>query len=89
MQSAKGVRWLAAAMFAATLALPTLAQQAPAAVEPETPPAAAPGADAPIAIFPTFTHDFGEVSRGQKVKHSFVIRNEGKVDLEVLNVAPT
>jgi len=81
MESAKAPRWVVAALLAAALALPALAQEAP--------PQAAPEGSAPIATFPSFAHDFGEVSRGQKVKHSFVVRNDGKVDLEVLSVAPT
>jgi nucleoid-associated protein YgaU len=89
MESADAPRWLAAAALAAALALPALAQETRPPAEPEKPPAAAPDALAPVATFPEFAYDFGEVSRGQKVKHSFVVRNDGKVDLEVLNVAPT
>ena len=81
--------WLAAAVLAAGLALPARAQESPAPAEPEAAPAAAPDPNSPIATFAEFAHDFGEVSRGQKVRHAFVVRNDGKVDLEVLNVAPT
>jgi len=89
MTSANGPRWLAAVALAAGLVLPGHAQEAAAPPPAEAPPAAAPDAAAPVATFPEFSFDFGEVSRGQKVKHSFVIRNDGKADLEVLNVAPT
>ena len=78
---------LAVAALAAALALPGWAQESAPASPP--PPASAPEAPAPVAVFPAFAHDFGEVARGQKVQHSFVVRNDGKVDLQVLNVAPT
>lgn len=76
------------------LLLPLLAPAA-AAQEAAAPAASAP-ADAvppegakPVAVFPEFTHEFGEVTRGQKLHHIFVVKNEGKVDLQILNVAPT
>jgi len=84
MESTRASRWAVAAVFAASLALPAHAQET---AQPDAP--AAPEAPAPIATFPSFLHDFGEVSRGQKVKHAFVVRNDGKVDLEVLAVTPT
>jgi hypothetical protein len=89
MRTPSASPWLAAALLAAGLALPARAQETPAPAEAEPPPAVAPDAAVPVATFQEFAHDFGEVSRGQKVRHAFVVRNDGKVDLEVLNVAPT
>ena len=53
-------------------------------------PVAAQDADspAPAAVFDELVHDFGQVSRGEKLTHVFVIRNEGNAPLEVLNVKP-
>jgi hypothetical protein len=33
-------------------------------------------------------HNFGEIKKGSVAQHSFVIKNEGKADLEIKNVAP-
>lgn len=43
----------------------------------------------PKLVTKSFTHDFGEVNAGYPLKHSFIIRNEGKADLEIKNVAPS
>ncbi len=36
----------------------------------------------------SFTHDFGEVKAGTPLNYSFVIKNQGKANLEIKNVAP-
>ena len=41
-----------------------------------------------IAIAET-THNFGELKKGVEAKHSFVFKNEGAVELEIKNVAPS
>ena len=76
-------RALQAAALAAALALlgPAALAQAPDAPEAE--------AARPEAVFPTFVHDFGEVGRGDRLRHSFVVRNEGDAPLEVQSVRPT
>ena len=56
------------------------------------PPVAEEGATAegrPVATFPTFLQDFGEVGRGDKLHHTFVVRNDGDAVLEILSVQPT
>ena len=50
---------------------------------------AAEAGDRPKATYPTFVHDFGEVNRGDRLRHSFVIRNEGTLPLEIQGVHPT
>lgn len=46
-------------------------------------------ASGPAAIFPEFTHDFGEVVKGDKLTHSFVVKNEGDELLVIESVQPT
>ncbi len=43
-------------------------------------------ANAPVAVFETTTHDFGEINQGDVVKYSFTLRNDGKDDLVIRNV---
>jgi len=43
----------------------------------------------PKAVFPAMGHDFGTVDRGDKLEHTFIVRNEGTAPLEILSVKPT
>lgn len=43
---------------------------------------------APKAVFPTLKHSFGEVFEGTKVKHDFVIENQGNAPLVIKNIRP-
>ncbi len=43
----------------------------------------------PVATFPTFVQDFGEVVRGDKLRHTFIVRNDGDAVLEIRSVQPT
>jgi hypothetical protein len=42
----------------------------------------------PKLIVESFSHDFGEIKAGTPLKFSFKVRNEGKGDLLIQNVAP-
>lgn len=53
----------------------------------DTPPAA--GEGRPVAHFETFVQDFGTVPRGERLLHSFVVRNDGDAPLEIESVKPT
>jgi hypothetical protein len=75
-----------ALVLGAALALPAAAQQpapAPATAAP------APNAAKPVAVFPDFTHEFGEVTRGEKLHYAFTVKNTGTAELDIVNVAPT
>jgi hypothetical protein len=43
----------------------------------------------PVAVFPALIHDFGQVDRGDKLQHTFIVRNEGDAPLEILSAKPT
>ncbi len=51
--------------------------------------AAAFGQNAPKIAIKQTEHNFGEVNRGAALQHTFVLKNEGKADLEIRNVAPS
>ena len=63
--------------LAASLAVPAAAQgkQAEQSAEPKL-------------VVSSFTHDFGEIKAGTPLTHSFIIKNQGKADLIIKNVAP-
>ena len=42
----------------------------------------------PKIVIASFTHDFGEVKAGTPLTHTFVLKNQGKADLLIKNVAP-
>jgi len=43
----------------------------------------------PKVSIPSLEHSFGSVKAGTPLTYSFEIKNEGKVDLEIKNVAPS
>jgi len=43
---------------------------------------------APLMVIDSFTHDFGEVKAGTPLRYAFKIKNQGKADLLINNVAP-
>jgi hypothetical protein len=43
---------------------------------------------APKLVIKAFVHDFGEVKSGTPLQYSFIVKNEGKADLLIKNVAP-
>ena len=45
--------------------------------------------NAPRLAIASMEHSFGSVKAGTPLKYSFVIKNEGKTDLEILKVAPS
>jgi hypothetical protein len=44
--------------------------------------------DVPKLVIESFTHDFGEVKAGTPLNYSFIIKNQGKANLEIKSVAP-
>lgn len=42
----------------------------------------------PKAVFTELAHSFGTIKRGERVVHSFIIRNQGSGDLIIKNVVP-
>ena len=50
---------------------------------------AAKAEDAPKLVIKQTEHNFGEVKKGEIAQHAFVVKNEGKADLEIKNVAPS
>ena len=45
--------------------------------------------DAPVITFVEETHDFGEMTQGDKVSYDFTFKNTGKTDLVITNVSVT
>ena len=43
---------------------------------------------APKLVMTTFNHDFGEIKAGTPLKHSFIVKNQGKGDLLITSVTP-
>jgi Protein of unknown function (DUF1573) len=48
-----------------------------------------PAGSMPKLVIESPTHDFGEIKAGTPLRHAFKVRNEGKGDLRILNVAPS
>ena len=48
----------------------------------------APSGAAPLMVIDSFTHDFGEVKAGTPLRYIFKVKNQGKADLVINNVAP-
>ena len=46
-------------------------------------------ASGPVAVFPEFSHDYGDVIKGEKLVYSFVVKNEGQELLLIKSVQPT
>ncbi len=63
-----------ALLLAALLAFAAAAPRAPAATL------------APKAVCPEMEYDFGEMENTETVEHDYVVRNEGSLPLELLNV---
>jgi hypothetical protein len=43
---------------------------------------------APLMVIESYTHDFGEVKAGTPLRYAFKVKNQGKADLLIINVAP-
>ncbi len=71
----KAKRIFMLAMLALTMATAAVAQ--------ENKPA-----DAPKLVIQSFQHDFGEIKAGTALSYSFIIKNQGKANLEIKSVAP-
>jgi hypothetical protein len=73
------------------LALVTLLVMTVAAQEkhsPIQPNAGTSTAGAPLLVIESLTHDFGEVKAGTPLRYAFIVKNQGKADLLINNVAP-
>jgi hypothetical protein len=44
---------------------------------------------APKLVIAATEHNLGEVKRGATATYTFTVKNEGKADLEIRNVAPS
>ncbi|HXG66977.1 MAG TPA: DUF1573 domain-containing protein [Blastocatellia bacterium] len=44
---------------------------------------------APKLVIKEMTHDFGVIKAGEKLAHSFIVKNEGTAPLEILSVSPS
>jgi hypothetical protein len=70
--------------LAALLALAVSAfGQTPSATQPARTPAA------PKLVINKTQYDFGDIKKGQAASYSFTFKNEGKAELQILNVAPS
>ena len=81
----KLVRQLSALTFALLFAITVAAQQKQPPVQPNTGTSTA---GAPLLVIESFTHDFGEVKAGTPLRYAFIVKNQGKADLLINNVAP-
>jgi len=43
---------------------------------------------APMLVIESLVHDFGEVKAGTPLRYAFKVKNEGKADLLINNIAP-
>lgn len=64
-------------------------QAAAVAAEPASTPLATPNATGPKITFAEPVYDFGEVKRGEVVRHTFVFTNTGNETLKILGVRPS
>jgi hypothetical protein len=73
------------------IALPLWAQEVKKVEAPPPAPSPAPAVvpeNAPQAVVANETFDAGEVIRGKKIEHSFIVKNAGKSELEILSAKP-
>lgn len=70
--------------ISATIALLVLAGGSAKTADP-----AGAGVPVPIIRFEKTTHDFGELAADAKVEHAWVIHNDGKAPLEIVNTFPS
>ncbi len=82
----KLMRQLSALTFASLLAITVAAQQKQPPVQPNG--GSAPSGGAPLLVIESLTHDFGEVKAGTPLRYAFIVKNRGKADLLINNVAP-
>lgn len=67
---------------------PTQAKVKPIAPAPAAPPAPVDPAKAPKCVVPETEFNAGTISKGETVKHEFVVENQGKGPLEITRVQP-
>jgi Protein of unknown function (DUF1573) len=76
---------ISAIVLVTLLVIPAAAQQNQS---PNQPNGGTASNAAPLLVIDSYTHDFGEVKAGTKLRHAFKIKNQGKADLLINNVAP-
>ena len=76
---------ISAIVLATLLVMPVAAQQNQS---PNQPNGGTASNAVPILVIDSFTHDFGEVKAGTSLRYAFKIKNQGKADLLINNVAP-
>ena len=81
----KLMKRLSALTFASLLSLTAAAQNKQ---PPHPNEGSASSGAAPVMVIESFTHDFGEVKAGTPLRDAFKVKNKGKADLLIHNVAP-
>jgi hypothetical protein len=82
----KLVRRLSAFTFASLLSITAAAQDKQPPAHPNG--GSASSGAAPLMVIDSFTHDFGEVKAGTPLRYIFKVKNQGKANLLINNVAP-
>jgi Protein of unknown function (DUF1573) len=82
----KFCKTISALVIVMLAAFSSAAQQKQTPVQPDG--GSAPSGAAPILTIDSFTHDFGEVKPGDPLRFAFKVKNIGKADLVINNVAP-
>ena len=78
----KLIKTLASLIMVAMLVIAASAGQTQAPAQPNGAGAA------PALVIESYTHDFGEVKAGTPLRFAFKVKNQGKADLLINNVAP-
>ena len=82
----KIIKAIGALTFVAMLVTIAAGQQKQAPAQPNG--GAPPSDAAPAMVIESLTHDFGEVKAGTPLRYAFKVKNQGKADLLINNVAP-
>ena len=78
-------RMISALALVALLVMTVAAQEKHSPTQPN---GGTSSAEAPLLVIESLTHDFGEVKAGTPLRYAFIVKNRGKADLLINNVAP-
>ena len=78
-------RMISALALVTLLVITVAAQEKHSTIQPNTGTSAA---GAPLLVIESLTHDFGEVKAGTPLRYAFIVKNQGKAELLINNVAP-
>ena len=78
-------RMISALALVTLLAMTVAAQEKHSTIQPN---AGTSTVGAPLLVIESLTHDFGEVKAGMPLRYAFIVKNQGKADLLINNVAP-